>query len=162
MHHHLQFVSLFIIVYHLVDVIECIILQSPCDMSWVHSWSHIWWSWIVMLVIARALHLQDVSLSTIVYRLVDVIEFWIRFFLWYVMSPLMMSYSMMFYVNAFQRSCWSSLACKSMHHCLSSCRCLWVMNSILLVRCHESTNDLIFNYLGSLCLSSPVLCIFRM
>jgi len=92
-------------------------------------------------------------------HLVDVIECGTRF-LWYFMSRLMMSYSMILDLYACRRSCCASSGGKSIHHCLSSCLCCCMVNSILVI-CHESTYDLVFDDLWSFCFSTLVLCIFR-
>jgi hypothetical protein len=68
-----------------------------------------------MLVVSRAVYLQDVSAFIIVYHLADVIDCRMRF-LWYVMSQLIISSSMILDLYACHRSCFASSGCKSIHH----------------------------------------------
>ncbi len=94
-------------------------------------------------------------------HLVDVIDCRMRF-LWYLMSPLMMSYSMIFDVSTCHRSCCASSQsvspCIIVYRLVDAIECrirfLWYVMSPLI-------NDLIFDDLWCLCLSTLVMCVFR-
>ncbi len=124
---HLQWVSAFITVYHLANVIQCRIESCYCESHHLLLFSCLVFSPLHHLSLLPLLR-QDVSLFITVYRLVDFIDCRMRF-LWYVMRPLMISYSMIFDVHVCHRSCCSSSGCKSIHHCSSSWWCHWVSNS---------------------------------